>query len=73
MKDYEGSFESETISAIRCCYTEPPTFDCQIFSDLYKYQEPAEIEFSLCNFSDQDDRKLLGDEIDMSKEGPLID
>ena len=55
MKDYEGSYESETISAIRCCYTEPPTFDCEIFSDLYKYQEPADIEFNLCDFSDSSD------------------
>ena len=30
-----------------CCYTEPPKIDCEIFSDLFMYIEPANYDYEI--------------------------
>jgi len=45
MRDYEGKSLSQQITSIGSCYTEPPQYDCEIFSDLYKYKEPTDPEY----------------------------
>ena len=41
IKDYEGKSMNQAITCISTCYTKPPQYDCEIFSDLHKYKEPT--------------------------------
>ena len=45
LKDYEGKSMNQQITCITTAYTEPPQYDCEIFSDLYKYREPTDPEY----------------------------
>lgn len=45
IKDYEGKGLNQAITCICTAYTEPPQYDCEIFSDLYKYMEPTVPEY----------------------------
>ena len=49
LKDYEGKPMTQGITCLDTCYTAPPRYDCEIFSDLHKYREPepgkADYEF----------------------------
>ena len=41
LKDYEGKPMTQGVTCLGTCHTRPPQYDCEIFSDLHKYQEPA--------------------------------
>lgn len=47
LRDYEGKGLSQHLTCITKCLTKPPQFDCEIFSDLYKYKEPLEPDYEL--------------------------
>ena len=47
LKDYEGKQLSQQITSMQCCYTEPPKIDCEIFSDLFMYNEPANYDYEI--------------------------
>jgi hypothetical protein len=40
LKDYEGKPMNQGITCLDTCYTSPPPYDCEIFSDLHRYREP---------------------------------
>ena len=46
---------SQSICSINKCYTEPPQYDCEIFSDLYKYREPAHPDYNFIQDPDGED------------------
>ena len=58
LKDYEGKSLNQQITTISCCYTEPPQGDCEIFSDLHRYQEPINPAYT---FVDQEGDKQFTD------------
>jgi hypothetical protein len=46
MRDYEGKPISQSVTCLTTCYTRPPMSDCEISSDIHKYKEPAEPDYS---------------------------
>lgn len=59
LKDYEGKSLSQQITAISCCYTEPPKYDCEIFSDLHRYKEPTNPAYTFVEQEGDTDRFLV--------------
>ena len=55
LKDYEGKSMSQSICSINKCYTAPPQYDCEIFSDLYKYREPSHPDYEFIQDPDGED------------------
>jgi hypothetical protein len=47
LKDYDGKGVYQQITSISKCYTEPPQFDCEIFSDLKRYKPPESPEYPI--------------------------
>ena len=55
LKDYEGKSMSQSITFITTAHTEPPQYDCEIFSDLYKYREPHHPDYEIIPDEDENE------------------
>ena len=59
LKDYEGKSMSQQITTISCCYTEPPKYDCEIFSDQHRDKEPINPAYASIDQEGDTDRFLV--------------
>lgn len=46
---------NQGITCITTAYTGPPQYDCEIFSDLYKYREPVDPDYQFIQDPDDPD------------------
>lgn len=53
-KDYEQKPLAQNITFIGTCCTEPPKYDCEIFSDMHQYQEPLEPDYKFVGEEDNE-------------------